>query len=449
METKLKDKAWIIGVDMGYGHQRTAYPLKDIAFDRRGINANNYEGITKKDRRVWNTTRSFFEFISRFRRTPLIGDKLFLFFDSFQKILGYYPKRDLSKSNFSGKKIFSFIERGWGKDLIDRLKENPLPFVTTFFTPAFMAEEFDYPNDIYCIICDADIARAWVSLNPKKSRIKYFASCTWSRDRLKLYGVKPENIILSGYPLPKENIGRNLEILKKDMGYRLLNLDPKGRYRKIYGPLVKGYFGNLPKISNHPLTVMFSIGGAGAQKELGVEAVRSLEKKIKAKELRMIISVGLHKELKEYFQENLKNLKLDGWVHILSGNNMADYFDKFNKALRTTDILWTKPSELSFYAALGIPVIIAPTIGSQEDFNRRWLLHIGAGFLQANPKYVDQWLFDLLHAGDLAETAMQGFVEMEKMGTYNIEDVIAGAKRAPLMEPLTMVNVFKKEVAVK
>ncbi len=415
-------KAWVIAVDMGYGHQRTAYPLRDLAFGSKIINANNYNGIPLKDKKFWQTNKAFYEFISRFRRVPFIGDKIFQFFDSFQRILGYYPKRDLSKSNFTGKLIFSSIKRGWGKDLIEKLKKNPLPLVTTFFTPAFMAEELDYPNDIYCIICDADIARAWVSQNPQKSKIKYFAPCSWARDRLKLYGIDPKNIVLTGYPLPKENLGsKNLEILKKDLSYRLLNLDPNGKYRKIYNPLIKGYLGQLPRLPNHPLTIMFSIGGAGAQKEIGVLIVNSLKEKIQAKQLRVILSVGVREELRKYFVNHIKDLNLDGWVHILSGKNMTEYFEKFNQYLRTTDILWTKPSELSFYAGLGIPIIIAPTIGSQEDFNKRWLLHIGAGALQENPKYTHQWLFDLLNAGDLAEMAMQGFVEVEQLGTYNIE----------------------------
>ncbi len=417
-------KAWVVAVDMGYGHQRTAYPLRDIALGRAIINANNYDGVPKKDQRIWQTTRSFYEFISRFRRIPIIGLFLFLFLDRFQKIMGYYPKRDLSKSNFNGKTIFSFIKKGWGKDLIERLKKNPLPMVTTFFTPAFMAEELDYPNNIYCVICDADIARVWVPLEPKQSRIQYLASNTWTRDRLKLYGVKPENITLTGYPLPKENIGRNQEIVKKDMGYRLLNLDPNKKYQKLYSPLVKKYLGSLPTRPNHPLTVMFSIGGAGAQKEIALQLINSLKDRIKAKELRFIISVGVREELRHYFATHIKGLELDGWVHILSGKTMPEYFDTFNQALRTTDILMTKPSELSFYAGLGIPIIIEPSIGSQEDFNRRWLMHIGAAVLQENPKYTHQWLFDLLEAGDLAEVAMQGFVEIEKMGTYHIEKLV-------------------------
>jgi hypothetical protein len=424
---KMKNKkAWVLAVDMGYGHQRTAYPLRNIAPNNKIIHVNHYKGIPEKDRALWLNSRSSYEFISRFRRIPLIGEKMFSLFDNFQKILNYYPKRDLSKSNFSEKIIFYFIKKGWGKDLIERLKKNPIPLVTTFFTPAFMAEHFNYPNEIYCVICDADISRAWVPLNPQKSRIKYFASSTWSRDRLKLYGVKPENIFFTGYPLPKENIGgENMETLKKDLGYRILNLDPSGKYRKIYKPLIKGYLGDLPEMPSHPLTIMFSIGGAGAQKEIVALAINSLKEKINSKQLRVIISVGTREELKKYFENHVNGLKLDGWAQILFGKNMADYFQKFNQALRTTDILWTKPSELSFYSSLGIPIIIAPPLGSQEDFNKKWLLHIGSAAPQDDPRHMDQWLFDLLKSGDLAEMGMQGFVEIKSLGTYNIERVIS------------------------
>lgn len=418
-------KAWIVAVDMGYGHQRTAYPLRNIAFSGRVVNANNYKGISLKDKWLWDMGRQSYEFISRFRRVPFVGEKVFSVLESFQRIMGYYPKRDLSKISLNQRIPFFLIKRLWGSDLINKLQKNPLPFISTFFLPAFMAEHFNYPNDIYCIICDADIARSWVSLDPKKSRIKYFAPCSWARDRLKLYGVKPENIFLTGYPLPKENIGsENMDILKKDLSYRILNLDPNGKYRKIYRPLIKGYLGELPKMPSHPLTLMFSIGGAGAQKEMGVEIANSLREKIKEKQIRMIISVGVREEMKKYFENNIKDLKLDGMVHILSGNNISEYFRKFNQALRTTDILWTKPSELSFYSGLGLPLIIAPPLGSQEDFNKKWILHIGAGAEQDSPKYTHQWLFDLLNAGDLAEMAMQGFVETKILGTYNIEKII-------------------------
>ena len=61
-------RAWIIDVNMGYGHQRTAYPLKSLAPDKKIIHANDYKSIPAKDRQTWEMGRKFYEFISRFKR---------------------------------------------------------------------------------------------------------------------------------------------------------------------------------------------------------------------------------------------------------------------------------------------------------------------------------------------------------------------------------------------
>jgi hypothetical protein len=429
IENVVRPRAWIVGVNMGYGHQRTAYPLKNLAPDQRVINANDYEGIPEKDRNIWETSRKFYEFMSNFKRLPVVGELAFKIFDRFQKILSFYPRRDLSRSNITLKQLYSLIKKGWGEDLIKRLSQKPLPLISTFFTPAFMAENFNYSGDIYCIVCDADIARTWAPPYPKQSKIKYFAPTPRAADRLELYGVKKSSIFLTGYPLPKENLGSSqLEIAKEDLGYRISNLDPKGRYRQQYDALIKKYIGQLPEKSNHPLTVMFSIGGAGAQVDIAAKIVKSLINKIWDEKIKLILVTGLRENVKDYFLEYIKRLGLDGslnrYVEIIWASDIDGYFEKFNQALRVTDILWTKPSELSFYTALGLPIIIAPTIGSQEEFNRDWLLQVGSAMLQQNPAYADQWLFDLLDSGWFAEAAMQGFIEVEKMGTYNIEKII-------------------------
>ncbi len=429
-------KVWLISVNMGYGHQRTAYPLKNLAADEGIINANSYQGIPEKDRTIWKTTRRFYEFISRFRKVPLIGKAAFSIYDQLQKILSFYPKRDLSKPNLVLKQIFSLLKKGWGKHLIEKLKQKPLPLISTFFTPAFMAEFFNYPSaataDIFCVVCDTDIARTWAPLKPKLSKIKYLAPTPRVVERLKLYGVKPENIFLTGYPLPIENIGTGLpagglEILKEDLRYRLLNLDPQKRYFEKYKILIETNLGKLPKKANHPLTIMFSVGGAGAQKEIGIKIIKSLAKKIKTKEIKVVLVAGIREKVREYFEKKIKYFGLAGNknIEILYAQRIEDYFKEFNQKLRKTDILWTKPSELSFYAALGLPIIIAPPIGSQEEFNKRWLLKSGFGCLQKNPNHTNQWLFDWLNQGYLAEAAMQGFVEGEKLGTFNIKNIIS------------------------
>ena len=237
-------KAWVVDVNMGYGHQRTAHPLRDIAEGNKVINANSYDGIPKRDRRIWEGTRAFYEFISRFKRIPLVGQLSFLLFNQFQKILSFYPKRDLSEPNFSLKRIYGLFRGGWTKDLINRLKKKKLPLITSFSTPAFAAEFFGYEQDIYCIICDADIARPWAPLNPYATKIKYFAPNERVVERLSLYGVKKENIYLTGYPLPTDNIGtEDMEVLKKDLAFRLLNLDPENKYSAKYKPIITQYLG--------------------------------------------------------------------------------------------------------------------------------------------------------------------------------------------------------------
>ena len=101
-----------------------------------------------------------------------------------------------------------------------------------------------------------------------------------------------------------------------------------------------------------------------------------------------------------------------------------EYFKRFTEVLRKTDILWTKPSELSFYAALGIPLLLSPPIGSQEVQNQKWLVRLGSAIPQLKVEYAAEWIVDFLNQGLFAEAAMQGFVEMERNGVKNIMRVI-------------------------
>ncbi len=443
MTNFIKQKAWIVSVNMGYGHQRTAYPLKLFAFKRKIVNANSYQGISFGDQKIWSSSKNFYEFISRFKRVPIIGHLCFSLYDRYQRILSFYPKRDLSKPDSSLKNFYSLFRKGWGRDLIEKLKRASLPsaqvdgqaipIISTFFIPAFMAEFFRYPGNIFCVVCDADIARPWAPLMPFSSKIKYFVPNERVVERLKLYGVDSENIFLTGYPLPLENIGsEKLEILKGDLAERLLILDPKKKYFQRYQSLIKRYLGGLPKKATRPLTLTFAVGGAGAQKEIGAKILKSLRDKIKEGKIKIILVAGTRAKVNEYFLKQIKDLGLEDSfnknVEIIFKEEIGEYFESFNLALRKTDILWTKPSELSFYTALGLPIVLAPCIGSQENFNRDWLLRLGSATMQEDPNYTNEWLFDLLDSGWLAEAAMEGFIEGEKRGIFNIQKVIHSGK---------------------
>lgn len=432
MHKKNGQKAYVVAVDMGYGHQRAAQPLHIMADKGKIINANSYPGIPDSDKKFWEQSRESYEWLSKFKKTPLIGERIWAFFDNFQKIPSFYPKRDLSNPNMQLKWFLHFIKKGWGKHLIAKLEEKPLPLITTFFVTAFMAEYFNYSEEIYCLATDTDISRSWASIAPAQSRINYFAPNYRVAERLKLYGVRPSKIFLTGFPLPNENLGGpDLQILKEDLGHRLFNLDPKRKYLTHYGDTVCKHLGRacFPTKRHHPLTITFAVGGAGAQRETGVEICNSLKKRIKHRQVRIVLVAGIRNEVYSYFKDQIRQLGLANHlgkdIVIIHASNKEQYFEKFNRALRTTDILWTKPSELSFYTALGIPIIMTPPIGSQEEFNRKWLTTIASGTDQEDVRYTNQWLFDWLDSGWFAEAAMEGFLEAPKYGTYNIQKVIS------------------------
>jgi len=433
-------KAWVVAVDMGYGHQRAAYPLRHLSPTGKVVIANNYQGIPPKDFNIWHNSEKIYGFISRLINIPLVGTKLFNLYDQLQTIKNFYPRRDLSKPSLQLRGMYRLIARGWGKDLVNYLNTQNIPLITTFFTVAFMAEEHKFKNDIYIVICDTDISRAWVGYNPQKSRIKYLAPCRRVVDRLKLYGVKEENIFLTGFPLPEENLGnKDLDVLKSDLLSRIHSLDPQRKYRQKYADTVARFLKHdgedgVPH-SHHPLTLTFAVGGAGAQKNMVKDILRSLRKKLLKEEMILNLVAGTRNDVYLYFQDQINRCglkkQLDKNIRILSALEKQDYFYQFNLLLKTTDVLWTKPSELVFYAGLGIPLIMAPSVGAQENYNRTWLKTINAGISQNNPKYVSEWLFDWIESGWLAEAAMAGFLDGRQFGVKNITDVVFNGVTEP------------------
>lgn len=438
-------KAYIVTVDMGYGHQRAVYPLRHLAACPPGwsgdniITANNYPGIPASDRRAWEGSRRAYELVSRMKKIPLIGPAVFGIMDYIQRIEPFYPKRDLSKPILQVTQIYRMIKKGWGRHLIAVLNKKPLPFITSFFATAFFAEAHGYKGDIYCLCTDTDISRSWAPLEPKSTRIKYFAPNKRVSRRLQLYGVPKKNIFVTGFPIPTENTGgKDATILKQQLGCRMGNLDPNGKYSTKYRATIEHYLGmQYCRVdSGHPLTITFAVGGAGAQRDIGIAILQSLHHHIDAGKIRLNLVAGSRNDVYRYYEDMVTELHLSerhgGYVHIIYDENKYRYFDKFNQALLTTDILWTKPSELSFYVALGIPIIMAPGVGSQEAYNRAWLHSIGAGFEQEDPRYTHEWLFDWLESGWLAEAAMEGFLDAPKHAVSHIEDIVLRGKRSEI-----------------
>ncbi len=418
-------RAWIVAADMGYGHRRAIHPLREIAEGGFLIIGKN-DGALESEKHLWSRALRGYEFFSRARGLPVIGGPAFGILDALMKIPSLYPIRDLSNSTLQVELLASSIRKGLCSGMLSKIEEKHLPLVTSFYAPAVAADMAGH-DSIFCIVCDADLNRVWVAKNPWESRINYFAPCGRAAQRLKAYGVSEERIYLTGFPLPAELTGDDLAILKKDLAQRLVQLDPKNRFWTMHGRSVEHFLGreNCRRTRIRPLTITYAVGGAGAQKEFGGRLVRSLDAKLRDGTVRINLVAGVRPEVKDYFASvRDESGQSEGAVHVVYSESVEGYFEGFNRLMHDTDILWTKPSELSFYSALGIPIIMSPTIGSQEKFNRRWLHEIQAGIRQESPDFADQWLFDALDDGRLAEAAWSGFLKARKLGTSKILTVL-------------------------
>ena len=420
-------KAWVVTADMGYGHQRAVHPLRDIAEDSI-ITVGKNDATSPGEAKLWKRVLGAYEFLSRAKSLPVIGNPIFNLLDTFLHIPRFYPMRDLSNTTFQVNLLESSIKKGLCSGMMEKISQKSLPVITSFYASAIAADRVGH-NNVYCIICDADLNRVWVAKEPWDSNITYLAPCGKAAQRLKAYGVPNDRIIITGFPLPTELLGdKDLDILKQNLRERLYYLDPKKLFKKRYGASVSHFLNGTKKIEEpgRKLTLTYAVGGAGAQKEIAGRIIKSLTKKIQKGKIRIVLVAGTKPEVRDYFYSIKNEINADdSEVKVIYHDNIYEYFSLFNDCLKTTDILWTKPSEMSFYTALGLPVIMTPAIGSQEKFNRKWLFNIQSGIKQENPDYTDQWLFDMLKKGILADAAWSGFLKARKLGTYKIKELLA------------------------
>ncbi len=429
---------WVVAADMGYGHQRAVYPFRTLA-EGGIITVGRDTAATTAERRLWLRMLTAYEGISRARSIPFIGKLLFSILDSLLHIPSFYPIRNLSRTTLQVELLDSLVRKGLCRGMLDTIVSKHLPVVTSFFAPAIAADRRS-THRVYCIVCDADLNRIWVAREPWESRIVYFAPCGKAAQRLKAYGVPEERIFLTGFPLPEELLGGpELTTLKGDLARRLKTLDPHNRFWPLHDRNVEFFLGadNCRALPHQRLTITFTVGGAGAQKEIGGHIAKSLQHRIRAGEIRLMLVAGTRTSVRDYFEAVRTEIDPGSSnIQVLYAQTLHEYFARFSAVLRETDILWTKPSELSFYAGLGLPIIMTPAIGSQEKFNRKWLLEIQAGMKQEKPEYTEQWLFDKLADGVFAGLAWSGFLRARKLGFFKIQQVLREGKMTVETSPV-------------
>jgi hypothetical protein len=408
----------VAAIDMGYGHVRAALPLADAL----GVPLLRMEEPPlgdEVDRRFWERTRRFYEPLTRFSQIPALGGPLRAVLAAITAIPPPWPQRDLSAPSAGTRWMERAARSGVGARLARQLLDSGAPLVTTFYAAAVLAE-LHGASRLHCVVTDTDVNRVWAPPDPRRSAIRYFAPSAHARRRLLSYGVLPDNVRMTGFPLPHELVGgRDRSALRRNLAARLARLGP----REYLRARVEADLGPLPRAGAPPL-VVFAIGGAGAQLPLAADLVRGAAAEVKSERLRLALVAGRRDDAARGLRSAVLDSGLAGHpgVTVLHEPDLVAYLRRFNMLLAEADALWSKPSELTFFAALGLPFISAPPVGAHEQWNRRWAEEQGALFVQHDPRVCGAWLRELIEDGTLARAAWSGYLHLPALGLYEIVD---------------------------
>lgn len=332
-------------------------------------------------------------------------------------------KKDRSRPDVQTLKLEGFFRRGLGGCMNSRVLTRALPVISSHPVAALAADHMDYSLN-YCIISNADMERWWVRANPRDSRVVYFVPCGRAVKRLRSFGVPDERIYLTGYPFPRKVLGGpGLEVLKADLGRRLILLDPRNRFWPLHGRNVRFFLSEppAPEATRH-LTLTLSLEG---QDELRIKSILAgLAPLLKERSLSVIAGCGSSMTVLTALQGAIADTGTAGLVTILYQERDEDYYEILCDALRETDILWTQATELSFASGLGIPLVIMPPATLAHVYNGRWLQETRGGMNEGDLSKAGTWLMELVNSGALAEAAWGGFLKGRKYGTYKIEEIL-------------------------
>lgn len=427
IETTQAPRPTLVAIDMGYGHFRPARALA-LALGSPVLEADRAPLADEQERRDWAAIRAGYERLSRISSLPIFGTLFRALLDGATSIPELYPFRDLSHRTVGVRLLELAAQRGLGRSLVAYLQQRGCSILTTFYSPAVFADYHGH-DQIYCVVTDADINRVWAPFEPGQSRIHYFAPSGRVVRRLRAYGVPKDQVELTGYPLRHDLLGGpELPTLRANLRRRLVRLDPEGVFRREYAAELQSL--ELEETAQDPPRLVFAVGGAGAQAELPASFLPSLNPLLQRDRLRLTLVAGSRPEVRDLFHAQLERVNLGretlGRVEVLFENTVHAYLDAFDALMARTDILWTKPSELTFYGGLGIALILAPPLGRHEVFNRQWARENGAALKQRDPRVAGEWLRDWLKDGTLAAAAWSGHKRLPCRGLYKICDRVGG-----------------------
>ncbi|MFO8021322.1 MAG: hypothetical protein R6U65_02560 [Perlabentimonas sp.] len=403
----MSQKILFISALMGLGHIRALRPLA-LRFNRNVLLLGQTKVSDSSDKKFWSKSLRIYEWFSNASQLPIIGRLLFWFLDIFLYIGPLKETTRGAKTSFSLFLLDYTIKRGICKE-IDNLNNPFNILVTSFYAPVSHMTRNRPQTPVVCQVCDTDLSRAWVPSSPNIGNVHYISTCKRSSYRLREYGVEASKIHLLGFPLPDELVGGDSQEIAINNYNR--------RYAKLNNDSILN--------ARTPLKIAYPIGGAGVMVDNGIKAAIGLKSLVVEGKIELVFvpspnnsSVNKLNKFKDTHFADCPNLI------IANSTNLDGYFTLFNRILANTHILWTKPSELTFYSGLGIPIIMCPPLGAQERCNREWLLANEIGVDQLNPLKSKGWLVGMFYSGLLAQMARNGWECGRRTALYNVERLI-------------------------
>jgi hypothetical protein len=389
----------IAAVTQGYGHLRAAAAIADgLGVDMEEVDRDPSAG--PGEHLLWALARRLYVALSRLSQASIVGAAFRGLLDGLTAIP---DEQDPPRRGRDAVLLIDLLIRlGLGRRLARRLERSGSPLLSTFYAPA-LAVDRRGATPVACLVTDSDAHRVWGPRDPASSRLIYLAPTSTVVARLTSWGLPPDRIVLTGFPLPPELVEAGAATAA--FAGRMARLTAQGSTAKV------------PRLT-------LAVGGAGAQAERGRQLSACLAPLVAAGRLRLTLVAGTSAAIASRFRRWLEEAGLDRMtedrVELLWEPSFIAYYRRFNRRLADTDILWTKPSELSFYAALGIALILDDPVGDHERRNRDWLLSLGAAVVRKDPATAHRWLPGWLDDGTLAAAAANGFTRLPRSGTQRI-----------------------------
>jgi hypothetical protein len=385
---------------MGYGHLRPAHALA-AACGGEVLECDQAPLASEWERRVWDRSRALYERLCRGAGLPVVGRPLRGLLDGLTAIGRPGPRGSQTRPSRATRYVAGLVREGLGGGLVARLRAEGAPLLTTFYAPAIAADAAGVA-DVVCVATDVDVHRVWVAEDPGRSRIRYAVPARRTARRLLAYGVDPARVAVTGFPLPPALVGPGGATRDRLLEERLRRLEAAAAGRG-------------------PLHVVLAIGGAGAQRPLAAATVAALAADVARGAVRLTVVAGTRADTARALSRAFARSGVDRLVgqglSVLGGTAFAEYEARFEEALAGADALWTKPSEMVFFGALGLPLLLAPPLGCQERANRVWALRRGAALDAPRPRAAAAWLAGALREGALVRAARAGAARMTAGGT--------------------------------